>query len=85
MQYVYQRSHFVNWCVFAGSVIHSAAWGGHCSCGTFGQWQELLCESAGKLLSSTARPGAAGWKASAHLPARLPPLQGQDRTCPLFV
>lgn len=61
---------------FAGSVVHPAARGGDRHGGTFGQWKELLCESAGKLLSSSARPSAAGWTASAHLTARLPPLQG---------
>ena len=63
---------------FAGSVIHFAAWGGDRPRGTVRQWKELLCESAGKLLPSKARPSAAGWKARSHLPARLPPLQGRS-------
>lgn len=63
---------------FAGSVVYSAAREGDGTRGTFRQRKELLCESAGKLLCSSARPGAAGWKASANPQARLLTLHGES-------
>lgn len=62
---------------FAGSLFHSAARQGHCSGGTFRWGEELLRESAGKLLPATAGAGSAGRKACAQPETRLPALQGQ--------